>query len=135
MRRWKLVAVAIAVLAIATVVVLPRLMRDPEVSNPGELRDGEPEALAIPAFVTSDPRLEQRGAHSFQERMVEQGTDAGLEGAPYFFEFSDGRFAFGYTDAAGFTRKLYADAPVDYKILWYDDALSRLKEKHSRPGR
>lgn len=108
----------------------PRLLRDPEVSNPVDVDDPSTEPPLPPEFFTSDPALLAGTGIVVQERTVAQGTAVGLEGAPYLIEFADRRYAFGHTDASGYTKAFRLDKPVSHTILWYEDAVARWAALH-----
>src|SRR3954466_12691531 len=80
--------------------VRPRLA-DPEVSNVGDFTDARLEQP--PETFVSAKSLLVPSAHKVRDRIVDDATDAGFAGAPYFIQFGDGRYVFGHTDAQGYT--------------------------------
>lgn len=135
-RKAILIGCGLVAFVAAAMFVGPQLLRDPEVSNPEDLRDGPAEPPPPLEFFISDPQLIQDGGQLIQERIVEEGTTTGLEGAPYLIEFSDGRYAFGHSDRAGYTKQLHLKKSLPHQIVWYDTALARWSAKAgtAQPG-
>jgi hypothetical protein len=122
----------IAVLAVLAVVLLPRLMRDPEVSNAADREDAS--IAQPPEFFVSDPGLLHEHAHRIQDRQIDLNTNKPVPGGPYFVRFADGRYAFGYADDDGRTKALFTDRAAKYDVLWYDDALAEWQRVRAHPS-
>jgi hypothetical protein len=99
-----------AVIVVLILVVGPRILRDPEVSSPFDVADADVEQDLPPDLFSSDPALLKPAAHSIVEQIVAEGTDVGMDGAPYFVELADGRYVFGHSDVAGRTKDLHGAA-------------------------
>lgn len=97
----------------------------PEVSNPADATPSTALAEPEPEFVVSDQSLLRQDGVLIRERMVGSATSHGLEGAPYFVQISDGRYAYGFADAQGWTHPIRIDKPLPYEVFWYDDAWKR----------
>ena len=120
-----------AVIVVLILVVGPRILRDPEVSNPFDVADADVEEDLPPDLFSSDPALFKPAAHSIVEQIVAEGTDAGMDGAPYFVELADGRYVFGHSDRAGRTTAIHTAQPIQHRTYWYDDALAKWNAKHA----
>lgn len=129
MRKAVIVFFVASALLGTVVLISPRLLRDPEVSNPRE--DSEPaEDLHLPPeFIVSDPGLLTKGTHEIVEQIRDGGSDAGLEGIPYFITLGDGRYIFGHSDPLGRSRSIYTREPVGHEVYWYGDAIERWQER------
>lgn len=131
MRRKVLIAGAGLLAAITGLLWAgPRLLRDPEISNPADVDDPSTEPPLPPEFFASDPGLLSGTGPVVQERVVVEGTSVGLEGAPYLIEFADRGYAFGHTDGSGYTKAFRPTKPVSHTILWYEDAVARWASLH-----
>jgi hypothetical protein len=129
-KRIAILLCILGAIAAAAMYAGPRILRDPERTNPAEERDAPEDASLPPEFFSSDPSLLTQGPHSVVESIVDEATDAGVEGAPYFIEFADGgRYVFGHSDSFGRTKPLSVRSGVSHKVFWYDDALSKWNER------
>lgn len=130
MKKVALILGTVVAVVGTIVVVGPRLLRDPEVSNPVDVADGaDGEGVLPPDMFTSDPDLLKPAAHLIVERVVDEATDAGMEGAPYFVELADRRYVFGHSDRSGRTTPIYTKQPIQHRVYWYDDALAKWNER------
>lgn len=95
---------------------------EPESTNPADLEGSAESGEERLEFFTSDPSLLEPPGAPVQEQAVDAATGKGLPGAPYLLLLSDGRYAFGYADADGKTRTLYAPPATTHEVFWYDEA-------------
>ena len=134
MRRILSLVVAIGAAIWLSIIVVQRFSRDPEVSNPTDLHYDAQTQFA-PDFVPSDPALTHETPDRIQDQITDKATGKGLADAPYFIEVDDGRFAFGYADANGFTRPIYTNGRREHRVYWYDDAWEHWnRRKHPDGG-
>lgn len=125
MRKTTVVLVVSGALLGTLVLIGPRLLRDPEVSNPREVSAPVEDLHLPPDFTISDPGLLTGKPHEIVERIGTGASDAGLEGIPYFVELADGRYVFGHSDHLGRSRPIYTSEPVRHQTYWYGDAIER----------
>jgi hypothetical protein len=123
-RRLSIVAALLAlglVAAWGAVQCIGMSLGHPEVSNPADAAAPSVPARPEPEFVVSDRSLLRQDGVLIRERSV-GSTGQGLDGAPYFLQISDGRYAYGFADAEGWTHPIRVGQPLPYEVFWYDDA-------------
>jgi hypothetical protein len=124
-KKAVLITLVVFVVAWALVVAIQNSSRDPEITNPADAEESRGKAEQEPEFVASDPSLLVPKGTSIEEQAVDESSGQGLADAPYFIQFSDGRYAYGYADGQGRTRRIYAPQSVSHEVFWYDDAWER----------
>jgi hypothetical protein len=104
---------------------------DRESSNLTDLQyDGNDNPL--PEFYASDPALMQEQPHRVLEQFIDPRTKSGVNRMPYFIEFADKRYVFGFTNAEGKTRPVFTTQPTPYKVSWYEEAWGNWHRKHPK---
>lgn len=133
MKRAILSALAMVVAVWAALVLIQKCSRDPEVTNTADTERPSEGIELGPAFFVSDPTLLVPQGIAVEERAIDKASGRGLADAPYFIQFSDGRYAYGYADDQGRTRSLYASQSVAHEVFWYDDAWAKRNALSQRP--